>query len=75
MRPKKTADEITRTQESSRIPRGWRALEIGEVIKTDDKIWQHDTGPWAWVGGELVGSRYNRPTATISGHWRIIREK
>ena len=56
------------------IPNGWRELAKHEVIGTDDRIWQFDTGPWAYVGGSLVGTRYQRPNVEVDSHWTIIRE-
>lgn len=56
------------------IPNGWRELKGGEIIATDDKIWQWDSGPWIYVGGSSIGERYNRPCAGVDRHWTIIRE-
>lgn len=55
------------------IPNGWRELQKNEVIETDDKIWQWDTGPWIYVDGSLIGERYMRPCVTHTRHWTIIR--
>lgn len=56
------------------IPDGWRELEKREVITTDDKIWSWDQGPWKYVGGSLIGTRYQVPNADTDSHWAIIRE-
>jgi hypothetical protein len=57
------------------IPRGWRRLRLLEIIRCDDQIWTWGTGPWKFVGGSIVGTRYNRPTSENSSHWTIIRRK
>ena len=57
-----------------KIPKGWKELRKGTIISTDDKVWQWNQGPWAYVGGSTIGERYQRPTATSASHWTIIRE-
>lgn len=56
-----------------KIPKGCRELRPLEIIETDDKIWAWDVGPWIWVGGSLIGERYNRPSMSSARHWTIIR--
>lgn len=59
--------------EKPEIPNGWRELLPLEIIKTDDKIFAWNNGPWVYVGGTIIGERYGRKTMSTDRHWTIIR--
>lgn len=60
-----------------KIPKGWKELRRGAVIRSNDRVWAYGEGPWVEWGKVLDSDRKYRPCESpltdLECHYTVIR--